>query len=191
MVSSQPEASGTNPLERRDSGWAVLIGFIWRVARLRNPFADATKGDDLLPAGTEDYIHIRIQQRNGRKTLTTVQGIAEEYDKKKLVKAFKKANMSCVKVCVLLTVLALAVCVARPLSESRSEVGSALAQRERQREKAQAARIIRRDWMGSLTAGQRQFMSKYIPQVLAGLLGKPEVPSKRIHLFQKDQDFDM
>uniref|UniRef100_A0AAY5L8M5 SUI1 domain-containing protein n=1 Tax=Esox lucius TaxID=8010 RepID=A0AAY5L8M5_ESOLU len=54
------------------------------------PFADATKGNDRLPAGTEDYIHIRIQQRNGRKTLTTVQGIAIDYDKKKLVKAFKK-----------------------------------------------------------------------------------------------------
>ncbi|XP_015275307.1 PREDICTED: eukaryotic translation initiation factor 1-like [Gekko japonicus] len=54
-------------------------------------FADATKGDNLLPAGTEDYIHIRIiQQRNGRKTLTTVQGIADDYDRKKLVKAFKK-----------------------------------------------------------------------------------------------------
>ncbi|CAO2609312.1 Eukaryotic translation initiation factor 1 [Lemmus lemmus] len=51
-----------------------------------DPFADASKGDDLLPAGTEDYIHIRIQQRNGRKTLTTVQGIADDYDKKKLVK---------------------------------------------------------------------------------------------------------
>ncbi|XP_016402522.1 eukaryotic translation initiation factor 1b-like, partial [Sinocyclocheilus rhinocerous] len=56
----------------------------------KDPFADATKGDDRLPAGTEDYIHIRIQQRNGRKTLTTVQGIADDYDKKKLVKAFKK-----------------------------------------------------------------------------------------------------
>ncbi|XP_041029612.1 eukaryotic translation initiation factor 1b-like [Carcharodon carcharias] len=55
-----------------------------------DPFADALKGDDLLPSGTEDYIHIRIQQRNGRKTLTTVQGIADEYDKKKLVKHFKK-----------------------------------------------------------------------------------------------------
>lgn len=55
-----------------------------------DPFADASKGDDLLPAGTEDYIHIRIQQRNGRKTLTTVQGIVDDYDKKKLVKAFKK-----------------------------------------------------------------------------------------------------
>ncbi|KAG3293290.1 EIF1 [Ictidomys tridecemlineatus] len=55
-----------------------------------NLFADASKGDDLLSAGTEDSIHIRIQQRNGRKTLTTVQGIADDYDKKKLVKAFKK-----------------------------------------------------------------------------------------------------
>ncbi|XP_060040105.1 eukaryotic translation initiation factor 1-like [Erinaceus europaeus] len=55
-----------------------------------DPFADASKGDDPLPAGTEDYIHVRIQQRNGRKTLTTVQGMADDYDKKKLVKAFKK-----------------------------------------------------------------------------------------------------
>ncbi|EHB04698.1 Telomeric repeat-binding factor 2-interacting protein 1 [Heterocephalus glaber] len=54
-----------------------------------DPFADASKADDLLPASTEDYIHIRIQ-RNDRKTLTTVQGIADDYDKKKLVKAFKK-----------------------------------------------------------------------------------------------------
>ena len=59
---------------------------------LTDPFADATKGDDLLPSGTEDKIHIRIQQRNGRKTLTTVQGIGHDYDKKKLVKAFKKVR---------------------------------------------------------------------------------------------------
>lgn len=26
-------------------------------------FADASKGDDLLPAGTEDYIHTRIRQK--------------------------------------------------------------------------------------------------------------------------------
>uniref|UniRef100_A0A2K6V393 SUI1 domain-containing protein n=1 Tax=Saimiri boliviensis boliviensis TaxID=39432 RepID=A0A2K6V393_SAIBB len=51
---------------------------------------DASKDDDLLPAGTEEYIHIRIQQRNSRKTLTTVQGIADNYNKKKLVKAFRK-----------------------------------------------------------------------------------------------------
>ena len=45
-----------------------------------DPFVDASKGDDLHPAGTEDYIHIRIQQRNGRKTLTTIQGITDDYD---------------------------------------------------------------------------------------------------------------
>ncbi|TWW70368.1 Eukaryotic translation initiation factor 1 [Takifugu flavidus] len=49
---------------------------------------DPFKGDDRLPAGTD--VHIRIQQRNGRKTLTTVQGIDANYDKKKLVKAFKR-----------------------------------------------------------------------------------------------------
>ena len=31
-----------------------------------------------------------IQQRNGRKTLTTVQGIDEKFDLKKLVRVFKK-----------------------------------------------------------------------------------------------------
>nr|XP_045004336.1 eukaryotic translation initiation factor 1-like [Jaculus jaculus] len=55
-----------------------------------DPFADASKGDDLLPAGTGYYSHIRIQQRKDRKTLSTVQGIADDYDKKKLVKAFKE-----------------------------------------------------------------------------------------------------
>ena len=38
----------------------------------------------------EGLIHIRIQQRNGRKTLTTVQGISPDYDLKKIVKACKK-----------------------------------------------------------------------------------------------------
>lgn len=53
-----------------------------------DPFADANQLDD---KGLQDgLIHIRIQQRNGRKTLTTVQGIADSYDKKKIVKACKK-----------------------------------------------------------------------------------------------------
>ena len=36
-------------------------------------FADASKGDDLLPSETEDYIHTRIQQSNGWKTLICLQ----------------------------------------------------------------------------------------------------------------------
>ncbi|EIN07430.1 eukaryotic translation initiation factor 1 [Punctularia strigosozonata HHB-11173 SS5] len=57
-----------------------------------DPFAD--EGDPL--GGQQDvgsqqnYIHVRIQQRNGRKTLTTLQGLPKEYDPKKLLKAFKK-----------------------------------------------------------------------------------------------------
>ncbi|KAJ8020037.1 Eukaryotic translation initiation factor eIF1 [Holothuria leucospilota] len=53
-----------------------------------DPFADASKGED--NRGQEGIIHIRVQQRNGRKTLTTVQGISDDYDKKKIVKACKK-----------------------------------------------------------------------------------------------------
>jgi translation initiation factor 1 len=45
---------------------------------------------DLLSAGTKDYIHIRIQQRICRKTLTTVQGVTDDYEKKKSVKVSKK-----------------------------------------------------------------------------------------------------
>lgn len=38
----------------------------------------------------DGLVHIRIQQRNGRKTLTTVQGLSSEYDLKKIVRACKK-----------------------------------------------------------------------------------------------------
>ncbi len=51
-----------------------------------DPFADT--GDDDTQA--TNYIHIRIQQRNGRKTLTTVQGLPDEYDLKRILKVLKK-----------------------------------------------------------------------------------------------------
>ncbi len=40
----------------------------------------------------EKLVHIRIQQRNGRKTLTTVQGISQDYDLKKIAKECKKVR---------------------------------------------------------------------------------------------------
>ena len=58
-----------------------------------DPWADAVETVDKI-SKQDQPIHIRIQQRNGRKTLTTVQGIAEDYDKKKLVRVFKK-NFFC------------------------------------------------------------------------------------------------
>jgi translation initiation factor 1 len=55
-----------------------------------DPFTDAAKGDE---EGVQDgLVHIRIQQRNGRKTLTTVQGLSKEYDLKKIVRACKKVK---------------------------------------------------------------------------------------------------
>jgi translation initiation factor 1 len=36
------------------------------------------------------YIHIRTQQRNGRKSLTTVQGVNPKINKKTILKACKK-----------------------------------------------------------------------------------------------------
>ncbi|KAI0046703.1 eukaryotic translation initiation factor SUI1 [Auriscalpium vulgare] len=61
-----------------------------------DPFADEAdprgnpRGNSQDVGSQQDYIHIRIQQRNGRKTLTTLQGLPKEYDAKKLLKAFKK-----------------------------------------------------------------------------------------------------
>jgi len=49
-----------------------------------------TPGIEASVGKAGDKIHIRLQQRNGRKTLTTVQGLPEKYDPKKLLKAMKK-----------------------------------------------------------------------------------------------------
>jgi translation initiation factor 1 len=42
----------------------------------------------------EDKVHVRVQQRNGRKCITTIAGLAEDLDVKRICKAFKK-NFSC------------------------------------------------------------------------------------------------
>ncbi len=56
-----------------------------------DPFAD--DGDELGASNkNSNYVHIRIQQRNGRKTLTTVQGLPSELDFQKILKAFKKVS---------------------------------------------------------------------------------------------------
>jgi len=56
-----------------------------------DPFAEGDPLRDTDDVGSQnDYIHIRIQQRNGRKTLTTLQGLPKQYDPKKVLKAFKK-----------------------------------------------------------------------------------------------------
>ncbi len=41
-----------------------------------DPLADTAGADD--SSAGEDAVHIRVQQRNGRKSLTTVQGLKEK-----------------------------------------------------------------------------------------------------------------
>ncbi|KAJ1441895.1 SUI1 domain [Sesbania bispinosa] len=53
-----------------------------------DPFAEANADDS--GAGSKDYVHIRIQQRNGRKSLTTVQGLKKEFSYNKILKDLKK-----------------------------------------------------------------------------------------------------
>lgn len=53
-----------------------------------DPFAEANADDS--GAGAKEYVHIRIQQRNGRKSLTTVQGLKKEYSYNKILKDLKK-----------------------------------------------------------------------------------------------------
>ena len=48
------------------------------------------EGDGDTGGVQKDDIHIRIQQRNGRKTLTTIQGISQDYDLKLIIRAIKK-----------------------------------------------------------------------------------------------------
>lgn len=44
-----------------------------------------------LDAGRDNSkVHVRVQQRNGRKCITTVQGLAEDLDLNKILRALKK-----------------------------------------------------------------------------------------------------
>ncbi|KAI9715225.1 MAG: Eukaryotic translation initiation factor eIF-1 [Chrysothrix sp. TS-e1954] len=55
-----------------------------------DPFAEADEAAGESKQSSQNYIHIRIQQRNGRKTLTTVQGLPKKFDQKKILKVIKK-----------------------------------------------------------------------------------------------------
>ena len=56
--------------------------------RAKDPFNDDWNDEE--PNSTQSSVDIRIQQRNGRKTLTTCQGIPEQFDLPRVMKAFKK-----------------------------------------------------------------------------------------------------
>ncbi|XP_071698976.1 uncharacterized protein [Rutidosis leptorrhynchoides] len=53
-----------------------------------DPFAETSTEDS--GAGSKEYIHIRVQQRNDRKSLTTVPGLRKDYSYNKILKDLKK-----------------------------------------------------------------------------------------------------
>jgi len=53
-----------------------------------DPFAE--EGEKKKKGEAKENVHIRVQQRNGKKSLTTVQGLPGAYDLKKILKALKK-----------------------------------------------------------------------------------------------------
>ncbi|EFN55481.1 hypothetical protein CHLNCDRAFT_133842 [Chlorella variabilis] len=54
------------------------------------PTAGEKKSKSSKPDAEGFAVHVRMQQRNGRKSLTTVQGLPEAFDYKKILKALKK-----------------------------------------------------------------------------------------------------
>ncbi|KAI0985037.1 hypothetical protein GJ496_009702 [Pomphorhynchus laevis] len=58
------------------------------------PDANRESENTVAGGGKSSLIHIRIQQRTGRKLVTTVQGIPQELDLKKINKYFRK-TFSC------------------------------------------------------------------------------------------------
>jgi translation initiation factor 1 len=63
--------------------WCLHIFYV-------DPFAEANAEDSGAGAGSKNYVHVRVQQRNGRKSLTTVQGLKKEYSYNKILKDLKK-----------------------------------------------------------------------------------------------------
>ena len=56
-----------------------------------DPFADT---EEAAGGPAEQQIHLRIQQRNGRKCITSIQGLSESLDLKGILRTFKK-KFSC------------------------------------------------------------------------------------------------
>ena len=69
----------------------LLADFLTLFFPTVDAFEDA---GDKAGNNAEEKVHVRIQQRNGRKCITTVAGLADDLDVKRICKAFKK-NFSC------------------------------------------------------------------------------------------------
>ncbi|KAL0406930.1 UNVERIFIED_CONTAM: protein translation factor SUI1 [Sesamum latifolium] len=66
---------------------SLMVEIDLQIPSAFDPFAEAK---DSGRPGAKEYVHIRIQQRNGKKSLTTVQGLRKEFSYEKILKDLKK-----------------------------------------------------------------------------------------------------
>ncbi|GKV38816.1 hypothetical protein SLEP1_g46685 [Rubroshorea leprosula] len=64
-----------------------MVDIEFPVPAALDPFAEE---ENLGARGAKEYVHIRIQQRNGKKSVTTVEGLKKDVGFEKLLKDLKK-----------------------------------------------------------------------------------------------------
>ncbi|XP_055808573.1 protein translation factor SUI1 homolog [Solanum dulcamara] len=87
--SDSPGTKGSRALGAKYRGsHSGLLGF--NDVQIPMTFDPFTEAKNVGAFGTKEYVHIRIQQRNNRKSLTTIQGLKKEFSYEKLLKDLKK-----------------------------------------------------------------------------------------------------
>ncbi|KAL5125839.1 Protein translation factor SUI1 [Glycine soja] len=87
MISHAHPATIYTPTTTYSSQFALALFTEVLHSHSLDPFAEAKETD---APGAKEYVHIRIQQRNGKKSLTTVQGLKKEFSYEKILKDLKK-----------------------------------------------------------------------------------------------------
>uniref|UniRef100_A0A7C9D550 SUI1 domain-containing protein n=2 Tax=Opuntia streptacantha TaxID=393608 RepID=A0A7C9D550_OPUST len=64
-----------------------MVDYEVQIPAAFDPFSEAK---DSGAPGAKEYVHIRIQQRNGKKSLTTVQGLRKDFSYERILKDLKK-----------------------------------------------------------------------------------------------------
>ncbi|KAF0921640.1 hypothetical protein E2562_011388 [Oryza meyeriana var. granulata] len=73
-----------------DASWDItVICKVQNFEEVTDPFAEANAKNSNTGPGAKDYVHVCIQQCNGRKSLTTVQGL-KEFSYNKILNGLKK-----------------------------------------------------------------------------------------------------
>ncbi|KAL6554406.1 hypothetical protein OROMI_020079 [Orobanche minor] len=91
-LSSTKSISGRSQgseVSRIDQGLPLLVLTHFRVKR-QNPFVDTTAEDS--SGGSKEYVHIRIQHINCRRSLTTIQGVKKDFSYQKFSRTLRSSS---------------------------------------------------------------------------------------------------